>query len=151
MNTPNAQPPDAEFWKRTALAILFFGGVLYATYTFTCSSIQKHAEVTKADAPQESPVSAGPGVGDDCRVRMADSPKRVIAFDTEAGLDEYVKAAVARDDIGIRQVLDREAFPVESGTKCRVIESSFGKRRVRLLEGAHAERAGWLIMEYVTK
>lgn len=69
---------------------------------------------------------------------------------TEAAFDELTKARAAKDKAGQMQLLTSgKTFMVKSGTKVLVIDSTFAKRKIRILEGEHGGKAGWVGVERV--
>ena len=69
---------------------------------------------------------------------------------SKAALDRSIKAAIARDDLGhVALLLDEEIFVIEVGTLVRVIDIGFMTSEIRILEGKHAGRSGFLPSEFV--
>lgn len=69
---------------------------------------------------------------------------------SEQALEELIKAFVAKDKYGQAELMIQgKWFPVENNTKVLVIDRSFARRKVRILEGKHKGRAGWVPMEFV--
>lgn len=76
----------------------------------------------------------------------------VIAAISESAYDEMIKAAAASDNIGIANMaLAGLVVLIPSGTKVKVIDRTFGTRRVRILEGDYYGNAYWVAMEHVKK
>jgi hypothetical protein len=74
----------------------------------------------------------------------------VMLATTEAALEDLSKARIAGDKMGIFQVMaEGRAFPVDSKTKILVLDTTFTLRKVRVLEGPHLGKAGWVPMEWV--
>ena len=70
---------------------------------------------------------------------------------TEKNFDAWTSAQVAKDNLGIQQLLaSGKVVGVKSGTKVLVIEQATFKRKVRILEGKDKGLSGWVAMEYVT-
>jgi len=66
--------------------------------------------------------------------------------------DDYVNALISDDKIGIVALaIAGKAFPVDSGTRVKVIDLESGKRKVRIMEGKYSGRAGWVSKEIVRK
>ncbi len=73
-----------------------------------------------------------------------------VGVDGEA-FDALMKAAGARDDVGIKEVfLADRGFVLQPGTKVRILDFGFGKYEIRVLDGPRKDRAGWIIQEVVT-
>lgn len=71
---------------------------------------------------------------------------------TEEAQDEFTKTSIAKDSAGFAEmILEGKIFIVDNCTKAKVIDSSMFKRRVRILEGEQAGKAGWLPYEFITK
>ena len=69
---------------------------------------------------------------------------------TKQGLDDYTKAAVNKDTMGMAQMIyDGEGFLAPDGTKVLVIDSGLGTRQVRILDGKFVGQSGWVPMEFV--
>ena len=69
---------------------------------------------------------------------------------TKQGLDDYTKAAVNNDTMGMAQMIyDGEGFLASDGTKVLVIDSGLGTRQVRILDGKFIGQSGWVPMEFV--
>ncbi len=69
---------------------------------------------------------------------------------TKAALDELTKASVARDSIGYARVYQEgRAFQVKTNTKILVLENTFTTTKVRILEGEHYGKSGWVPYEWI--
>jgi hypothetical protein len=74
----------------------------------------------------------------------------VMLATTEAALDDLSKARIAGDKMGTFQVMaEGRAFPVDARTKVLVLDTTFTLRKVRVLEGPHLGKAGWVPMDWV--
>jgi len=99
-----------------------------------------------------TPNNAQPsvGVGQEGFLRTSDVGGDVYVATTESAFDEFVKAAVIKDTIGMAQmVLNGRAFGVPYNTKILVTESAFTKKKVRILEGKQLGKIGWVPFEFV--
>jgi len=75
----------------------------------------------------------------------------IICLD-QATHNDYINAIMANDKIGIVALaLAGKAFPVDSGTRVKVIDLELGKRKVRIMEGKYSGRAGWVSKEILRK
>jgi len=96
-------------------------------------------------ATPESSVS----VGKEGRLYSEGSLDLPVAV-SEQALEETVQAFVSKDKYGQAELMIQgKWFPVENNTKVLVIDRSFARRKVRILEGKHKGRAGWVPMEFV--
>ena len=95
------------------------------------------------DAPQLN-------VGSEARISAPGSDKEVlVAIDVKA-LEELTNSFIAKDWHGVGEVyVSGRAFPVDNLTRVLIIDSGFGKRKIRILEGKQNGRAGWLPGEYL--
>lgn len=76
-------------------------------------------------------------------------PPAIPVYPTKELLNAAIHAANVKDSIGFAQAL-ATAYDVAPGTRVLVIDySSFGVRRIRILEGPHAGKAGYVPMEWV--
>jgi hypothetical protein len=85
-----------------------------------------------------------------CVIAIPNHDGKVPLLPTEDGFDEYGKAAAQKsDDRAMLTVLmANDGFLVAKGTPCVAIETGFASSRVRVLEGPHAGKAGWLPNEW---
>ena len=97
----------------------------------------------------ESPTSEPTDIGQTAFVWVADDPEVLIAVDEES-YEALGKAFLAKDWVGIQQLSTQNSiFSVPRNTKVLVIDSGFGKRKVRILEGEYSGQAGWITMEFL--
>lgn len=69
---------------------------------------------------------------------------------TEEAMDQFLKAWRANDKYGVGSMfVSGLVFSVDHGTKVLVIDSKTFKRKIRILEGEHKYRAGWVAYEWV--
>ena len=72
-----------------------------------------------------------------------------LAADEEA-YDLMTEAAVARDELGLRDLAARDRiYSVPEGTEVRVLDLGFLSTKVRVQEGEHMGRVGWQAREFV--
>jgi hypothetical protein len=96
-----------------------------------------------SDPPRTPSQPRAGSVGTQVELRIASGS--IVVSVSEQAYDEFQTLAIAEDLIGIAQlVADGVAFTVPSGTAALVIDRGFEKRRVRILEGEHAGRTGWV-------
>ncbi|MFZ2189364.1 MAG: hypothetical protein WA057_02300 [Candidatus Magasanikiibacteriota bacterium] len=99
--------------------------------------------------PTDSALS-NVGVGQEGFLRTSDTGADVLLATSEKSFDDLINASVAKDTIGMAQiVLNGNAFYIPYNTKVLVIESSFAKRKVRILEGEKVGETGWIPYEFV--
>jgi len=92
------------------------------------------------------------GIGEAVRVGWSDSPEPVIVGITPEDLDSFFAAVHSKDDYGRGQlVLSGRVFLLERGTTVRILELGFTKTKIRVLEGAQQNQAGWVVTEAVAR
>jgi hypothetical protein len=137
--TPPA--PGGMTASKGCLLFLLMCGVSLAGLVFV-------ANISGPTTSENSRSSSGASVGDEVRL-VVGSGQVVVCVDEDA-YRELTKLAVADDMLGIGElVASGRAFAVESGTKASVIETGFERRRVRVLEGRHFGKAGWVTKSLV--
>lgn len=120
----------------------------------------ERAEATPAKAEEISKEPVKP------KVEKATTPKRAapktetkvlrsgepyvpLALSKEA-FEELNRAAGRRDVAAFANVFYRgQALEIPDGTRVEVIEGWLASRKVRVLEGRHAGRSGWVSYEFV--
>lgn len=92
-------------------------------------------------------------VGEDGFLRIPNkSDEDVLLATTEKNFDDFIKASVAGDTMGAAGiVLNGGAYYVTAGTKAKVIDTSVGKRKVRVLDGDMIGKVGWIPFEHISK
>ncbi len=92
-------------------------------------------------------------VGEEGFLRMPNkSGEDVLLATTEKNFDDFMKASIAGDTMGATDVvLNGGAYYVVAGTKAKVIDTSVGKRKVRILDGGMVGKVGWIPFEYISK
>lgn len=84
-----------------------------------------------------------------CSLTIPSSKDTVWVFPTEEGLDEFTTAAVAGDEQAM--VVARRAnngFIVETGTRCTWLDRGLMRTKVRVTEGPHEGKSGWVPTEW---
>lgn len=74
----------------------------------------------------------------------------VPVFPTKEGLEEFVDGAVknlSASDLDVIAAANG-GFGVQSGTRCQMLDFGFAKSQVRLLDGDHTGRSGWVPTEF---
>jgi hypothetical protein len=84
-------------------------------------------------------------------VQLISQPNQVVYVGVDySDLDALTKAIAAKDPEGVSELLESgRVFRVPNGTKARLLEVSFLARKVRILEGPHRSKAGWIETEFV--
>jgi hypothetical protein len=78
-----------------------------------------------------------------------DPPAFLVAADAKA-LSQCISAVNAGDPYGNKQLMAAgRLWLVPAGTSVVVLELAFFSRKVRILEGEHQGKAGWIPMEFV--
>jgi hypothetical protein len=73
----------------------------------------------------------------------------VLVAINEKALDELVKAANAKDQIGLNlMLLEGQVFLVPCGIRIRILDRGFATSKIRILEGDHYAKAGWIPYEF---
>lgn len=74
----------------------------------------------------------------------------VVVFRSEQTMEEGIKFLNSGGSIFNYKVFGRyvRAIP-DSGTGCLILKSKFGKKQIRILDGPHAGKVGWVPSEMV--
>lgn len=106
------------------------------------------AESHQATNSPAKPISTR-NVGDDGILVNSAGKSALVGVD-ESAYSEIQKAFAVSDSAGYLELLTSgKAFAVANGTKIKVIDRGYGKRRVRILEGDMFTRSGWVPLEWV--
>jgi hypothetical protein len=99
-----------------------------------------------AVAPQPPPPRAD--IGDEVTLNAPGVPGPLMAEDD--AWEPLHDALAARDQVGLdRLMASGKVFRVSNGTRAKLIKAGFVSRKVRILDGPHAGRAGWIESEFV--
>jgi len=81
----------------------------------------------------------------------SEDPKTpVIIFKSQEALEEGTKFLASGGSIFNYKIFGQYVRAIaESGTKCLVLKSKLGKKQIRVLEGVHAGKVGWVHSEMV--
>lgn len=97
-----------------------------------------------------TPQASRPMTGEEGRLRSG-SADVLVAVD-EDSFSKLIDSGVARDNEGlVLLIASGKVFRVPSGTKVRVLSPGFLKSEVRVLEGDHYARSGFVPVEWVEK
>lgn len=169
MLATEANPGDWLPFERSALALaskgsrtgaLVIGGVvLFALFICGLSlkgggnkSGSKVAATTEPTPKAAEPAVASPPSADRsrCLLSTGDSSTKVPVFPTEDGMSEF-GAAAARDEgnQALAVILaSNGGFLAEPGTKCSYTDVGIIRSEVRVIEGPHMGRKGWVPAEW---
>jgi hypothetical protein len=135
-----------------ALAFL----AIFATGSVDSKVDSNTSQSSSATAASPTPSRAIVHSGETGVLRMGDSTSAVVLGSDKEANDELIKMAVNHDQEGFAMMmLSGRAFSVPAGTKVRVLDTlfSFGflptGRKVRVLEGTHYGRVGFVPSEWV--
>lgn len=91
-------------------------------------------------------------VGDTVKIIAGQTSDEVPVAATKEADDEFSKVLNAKDEHGYNQLFaSGKMFRVNKGTKALVIERSYTMAQVRILEGSHEGKAGWVPVEFAVK
>lgn len=84
-----------------------------------------------------------------CLLSIKGDSGAVPVFPTEEGMDEFASAAAQGDEKGLALALRANGgFMVESGTPCTWLDVGLIRTKVRVTDGPHAGRSGWVPSEW---
>lgn len=126
--------------RKIASAVLFVGLLFLAVCLAGCLGL-----VLLGRNSSEPSLRAG-------RIVAIRSGDETIVASTSAALDRVIELSVARDADGLSQMESAgRIFLVSDGTKARVINGGFLSSEVRIIEGIHSGRSGWVQNEFLAK
>lgn len=114
---------------------------------------RSNAQTSASAAPAVALAKTHASVGDKCLLTIPGSNDNVLLFETPEAMDEFAKAAAAKDDVGMQEVFRRSGMSATPGTECLVIERTgflSQKSKVRVRSGPHMDKAGWTMVEWVS-
>lgn len=123
-------------------------GVLVLLYVFA-----PWGRGTDSRAARPAPTSSFSNllVGQEGHLDNGDITMVLVAVD-DAAYDDLHKVANANDDVGIRELVRAgRVFLTPQHTAIRVLENSVFSVKVRILDGAQKDRAGWVPAEFVKR
>lgn len=110
---------------------------------------------TPTSTPTPTPTLKTISLGDEVILNFnddktkCDEQKMVLGYEKKDA-EQVTKSSVAKDTEGLVElILQGRGFAVKNCTKAKLIESGFGYRKVRILDGDTAGQAGWLPTEWV--
>lgn len=134
----------------SALQMLFGGEKKSAARVEPVPSQAVRAPEVTSKPEQAEPAPRATPKKPSCVLGVPGDPGKVPVLPTEAGYDEFMKAAVQQlDERSMLTVLvSNGGFLVDRGTPCLAVDTGFVSSRVRVLEGPHAGKAGWVPNEW---
>jgi hypothetical protein len=96
-------------------------------------------------------------LGDEGFLKVGNDPNQVIYLATDdKAFDELTKVLLSKDEYGLLELaMQGKVFGVTNGTKVKVIDRAFARRKVRIIQGAKPIDAdkvglsGWVPIEWV--
>jgi hypothetical protein len=108
------------------------------------STPEKASQSYKTTKPYRGHTS---GVGDE--VRLDHGGGDVLVAINKQAYKELVEAVAAKDKVGYNLMVAKGyAFFVPRGTRAKVIDMTIASRKVRIYEGEHYGRTGWIPYEW---
>lgn len=150
---PSREPEKKESVLRRPLppvvTATLSGIVLVGLMVVFCSGV---ASPNRSGTPTESGGTSKVTFAGDRAVLSNANGQIVTLAATRVTRDRLVTLATANDRFGVAEMLlDGTAWTVPNGTGCLVIESDYSVSEVRILDGIHAGRAGFVASEFVKK
>jgi hypothetical protein len=122
------------------LAIIAIGLIIGAITFLTSRTSSKSTTSSSFSSPR---------IGLEARLYVEGAQSVYIAIDEKA-FDEFTDAGIAKDKIGIANlIMTGRIFSVDNNTKALVIDKTFTKTKVRVLEGKNIGMAGWVAHKFV--
>jgi hypothetical protein len=95
--------------------------------------------------------SSIPDVGSEAYLYHKDLTVLIVA-DSKQSYDQFVKAQTANDKYAFNQMVRLgRLFPVKNATRVLVLDLDSFSWKVRILQGEHKNRVGWVAYEYAKK
>jgi hypothetical protein len=118
-------------------------------YRSSVSTANASTPVVQPPPPPEPVVATAATVTPECRIKMKGSSEEVPVFPTEAGLAEYISAAVTGDNDATEVAFHANGgFFVPAATRCFRVDVGIMKTKVRVLDGDHRGETGWVPTEF---
>lgn len=134
-----------RFYKRTWFWILI--GVILVVMISSSGQSDQPSEPSNPTPSADYVMNSGE------QGYIRNGQDEVLVSKTQTALDTFTKAAIAKDNVGMTEVVTSgQAYFVKAGTKVLVIERiSGGVTKVRIQEGEFSGDAGYVPMEFVKK
>lgn len=131
-------------WKERIIGLVGGAVIMF----LLISAFSGNGSGTNTSSP-DKPASVS--MGEEGKLYSGDAEKVFVATN-EAALEQSTKSFIADDMQGIQELLlSGKGFVVTSGTRVKVIDTAFGRRKVRILENEMNGKNGWVPMEFVKK
>lgn len=151
---------DLRSWPRQhpLLALIIFFVAFIAVLSSVGDSSSNSNNATSAASPAPTGPNEARSLGQDAYLRLPgnDDPAQVLCLaPTKAVYDEYGKALLAKDYLGILDLTKVGLFCVHNGSGVKVIDTSVTLTKVRVTRGAtdvdsdKVGEAGWSASEWV--
>ncbi len=146
---PNCGAKPKKSQESLARKELGCGALLLVVVGFAVvASVFDDGEEQKTRPISMPSSSSSTSVGSDIVLRVNSGD--VVVCASKDAYDEFQKLAVAEDYVGMAQMeAAGRLFRVPNGTKARVIDTAFEKREVRIMDGEHTGRSGWVTSSLV--
>jgi len=124
--------------------------ILFALIGVVFDSGEPTPASSPTPAPAKEEVSDNLKIGEEGRL-VSDLDEITVAIDEKA-LDDFIDAAIAKDTIGYTQMLNSgQLFLVPKNTKVLVLDNKLFTTKIRILEGEHYGKSGWVPFEKVAR
>jgi hypothetical protein len=108
-------------------------------------------------SPTPSKTETSLHIGDEGFLKVGNDPNQVIYLATDdKAFDDLTKVLLSKDEYGLLELaMQGKVFGVTNGTKVKVIDRAFARRKVRIIQGAKPIDAdkvglsGWVPIEWV--
>jgi len=137
-----ATPGKTNDWGPVVwLGAVIFGGI-WIFGGFKCGGAESKPETAKASTPDEPEIKHH-DIGYEGKLKGA------LVADSEIDMDELVKFATAKDEIGLNQMVgDGKVWSADDGTKAKLLNVVFrlgdNLLDVRIESGPHLGEEGWI-------
>jgi hypothetical protein len=134
----------------TALGCLGLVGLfLVLAIVGTIRGLGEARDAAKERASREKPAGPVAHLGDTVTVGRPGEGRCFLAVDEDAW-KAMVEAQVDRDVRRLnRMIADERVFSVKAGNRATLLSLGVFSRKVRMLEGQHPDKAGWIQSEFV--
>ena len=136
-----AQPAKQSIRKPWLWLVIVGVAVLVAAVFWIVTRPDSSARVVVDEAAPRSAIDHSPG--SEVTIYVQGRNFLTVAVD-ERAFDEMVNAISARGDSLDRLLQSGKVFTVPNKTRARIIEASFGKLKVRIIEGDKVMQEVWV-------
>lgn len=93
-----------------------------------------------------------PTVGEEGVLDSGEGDGGVLVSATKEAWEQFRKAVIAKDKVGFYALyLSKQVFSVPKGTRVLVIDRALSAREVRIMEGEHTWKSGWVHEKWVRR